>query len=293
MILVTGATGSIGRHLVRQLADRKAEFKALVRDEAKGRELGCAYLVGDFDDPASLTAAFEGVDRLFLNGPGAQAVDGEQPMVRQIGAVIDAAAAAGVERVVKISVWHAAPGGLLSEGAHGELDRRLAATGLAWTVLQPSGFLQNLLGPAAFTPDGRLISRYGDGPISHIDCHDIAACAAALLTGPARPGETFVLTGPEALTDAQLADRVATALGRPVDLVTLTPDALAAALAGRGAPLAFAADLADLLRAAAAGSLAEVTTAVPDLLGRPARTVDAFLADNLPALRALAQGRQV
>ncbi|KDN86581.1 NAD(P)H-binding protein [Kitasatospora cheerisanensis] len=290
MILVTGATGSIGRHLIDQLAHTEVEFRALVRDRAKGRDLGCDYVIGDFDDPASLAPAFEGVDRLFLNGPGAQAVDGEQPMVRQLGAAIDAAAAAGVERVVKISVWHAAPGGLLSEGAHWELDRRLAASGLPWTVLQPSGFLQNLLGPAAFTPDGRLISRYGDGPISHIDCHDIAACAATLLTGPARPGETFVLTGPEALTDAQLADRLALALGRPVDRTVLTPEALAAALAGQGAPLAFANDLADLLRGAAAGSLAEVTTAVPDLLGRPARTVDEFFAANLPALRRLADG---
>ncbi|MFD7644766.1 NAD(P)H-binding protein [Kitasatospora sp. NPDC059795] len=291
MILVTGATGSIGRHLVRRLADRGVEFRALVRDAAKGRALGCDHVVGDFDDPGSLTAAFDGVDRLFLNGPGAQAVDGEQPMVRQIGAAIDAAVAAGVERVVKISVWHAAPGGRLSEGAHGELDRRLAATDLHWTVLQPSGFLQNLLGPAAFTSDGRLISRYGDGPISHIDCHDIAACADVLLTGPARPGETFVLTGPEALTDAQLADRVAAALGRPVGRVALTPGDLATALAGQGAPIGFAEDLAELLRGAAAGSLAEVTTAVPDLLGRPARTVDEFLADNLTELRKSADGQ--
>ncbi|MGX4736525.1 NAD(P)H-binding protein [Kitasatospora griseola] len=293
MILVTGATGSVGRHLVRRLADRGVEFRALVRDRAKGRELGCDHVIGDFDDPASLAAAFEGVDRLFLNGPGAQAVDGEQPMVRQLGAVIDAAAAAGVERVVKISVWHASPGGALSEGAHWELDRRLAASGLPWTVLQPSGFLQNLLGPGAFTPDGQLIGRYGDGAISHIDCHDIAACADVLLTGPARPGETFVLTGPEALTDAQLAARVAAALGRPVGRVTLAPGDLATALAGQGAPIGFARALADLFRGAAAGALADVTTAVPDLLGRPARTVDEFLADNLPALRALAEGRQV
>ncbi|MFD8481663.1 hypothetical protein [Kitasatospora sp. NPDC059673] len=143
----------------------------------------------------------------------------------------------------------------------------------------------------AFTPDGRLISRYGDGAISHIDCHDIAACADTLLTGPARPGETFVLTGPEALTDAQLADRVGAALGHPVGRVTLTPDDFATALAGQGAPIGFAHDLADLLRGAANGSLAEVTTAVPELLGRPARTVDDFLRDNLPALRKLADGR--
>ncbi|MFG2824892.1 NAD(P)H-binding protein [Kitasatospora sp. NPDC048365] len=288
MILVTGATGSIGRHLVRRLGDRKAEFRALVRDAAKGQALGCDWVVGDFDDPGSLTAAFAGVDRLFLNGPGAQAVEGEQPMVRRLSAVIDAARAAGVERVVKVSVWHAKAGGKLAEGAHWELDRRLARSGLPWTVLQPSGFLQNLLGPGAFTPDGRLIGRYGDAPVSHIDCRDIADCAEVLLTGPPRPGETFVLTGPQALTDARLAERISAALGRPVGRVELSPDDLAASLAGQGVPDGFADDLAHLLREVAAGSLNEVTTAVPDLLGRPARTVDAFLADNLPALRAAA-----
>ncbi|MFB7947953.1 NAD(P)H-binding protein [Kitasatospora phosalacinea] len=287
MILLTGATGSIGRHLVRRLADRGAEFRALVRDEAKGRALGCAYAVGDFDDPASLTAAFAGVDRLFLGGPGALPVDGEQPMVRQLTAAVEAAAAAGVERVVKVSVWHAAPDSLLAQGAHGVLDRRLAAALPGrWTLLQPSGFLQNLLLPGAFTPDGRLVGRYGDAPVSHIDTRDIAECAEVLLTGPPRPGESFVLTGPQALTDRELADRVARALDRPVGFLPLAPDEVAAALTARSAPPAFAADLAALLREVAAGSLAEVTTAVPDLLGRPARPVDAFLTDHLPALRA-------
>ncbi|QKW23553.1 NAD(P)H-binding protein [Kitasatospora sp. NA04385] len=286
MILLTGATGSIGRHLVRRLAERGAGFRALVRDEAKGRALGCPYAVGDFDDPASLAAAFAGVDRLFLGGPGALPVDGEQPMVRQLGAAIDAAAAAGVERVVKVSVWHAEPGGLLAQGAHGVLDRRLAAAGPAWSLLQPSGFLQNLLAPGAFTPDGRLVARYGGAPVSHIDTRDVAECAEVLLTGPPRPGESFVLTGPQALTDRELAERIASALGRPVGLAPLAPEQVAAALTAQGAPPGFAADLAELLREVAAGSLAEVTGAVPALLGRPARTVDAFLADHLPAVRA-------
>lgn len=83
-----------------------------------------------------------------------------------------------------------------------------------------------------------------------------------------------------------MADRVAHALGRPVDLLPLTPDEVAAALTAQGLPASFAADLATLLREVATGTLAEVTTAVPDLLGRPARTVDTFLADHLPALRA-------
>lgn len=152
MILVTGATGSIGRHLVRLLLDQRVPVKALVRDEAKGRVLGCDVVVGDFDDPGSLAAAMEGVDRLFLNAGGAQPVDGEQPMIRQQRAVIDAARSAGVSRVVKISVWGAHRGGRLAEGAHWEIEEYLKASGLVRSILQPSGFMQNFVtGAGAFT----------------------------------------------------------------------------------------------------------------------------------------------
>jgi NAD(P)H dehydrogenase (quinone) len=107
MILVTGATGSIGRYLVRRLRQQRVPLRALVRDEAKGRALGCEYVVGDFDDPGSIAAAVVGVDRLLLNAAGAQPASGAQPMVRQQKAAIDAAVRAGVTKVVKVSVWRA------------------------------------------------------------------------------------------------------------------------------------------------------------------------------------------
>jgi uncharacterized protein YbjT (DUF2867 family) len=95
MILVTGATGSIGRHLIRRLHELGMPFRALVRDEARGKALGCDVVVGDFDDPASITAALAGVDRLFLNGSGAAPSPGPQPMVRQQIDAIDAAPTRG------------------------------------------------------------------------------------------------------------------------------------------------------------------------------------------------------
>src|SRR5262249_23665059 len=150
-------------------------FRALVRDEAKGRALGCDFAVGDFDDPGSITAALDGVDRLFLNGAGAQPVDGEQPMIRQQKTAIDAAKKAGVSRVVKVSVWHAHEGGRLAEGAHWEIEEYLKASGLGWSLLQPSGFMQNFItGAGSFTADGNLVGAYGEAPVSYIDCEDIA-----------------------------------------------------------------------------------------------------------------------
>ncbi|MER5614489.1 NmrA family NAD(P)-binding protein [Streptomyces sp. NPDC002215] len=288
MILVTGATGSIGRSLVRRLRQDGAAFRALVRDETKGQALDCDFVVGDFDDPDSIAAAIAGADQLFLNSPGVQPLDGEQPLIRRQKTVIDAARRAGVTHVVKVSVWHARQGAKLSQGAHWEIEEYLKASGLAWSLLQPAGFMQNFIAPGAFTPDGNLISSYGSTPVAHIDCHDIAACAAVLLTGPRGEGETFVLTGPEALTDAEVADRISSALGRAVPRVELPPDALAAAMAYQGLPRWFAEDLAFLVKEVAAGSQATTTTAVRDITGRLPRTFDDFLVAHLRALQAVA-----
>ncbi|MEV8633065.1 SDR family oxidoreductase [Streptosporangium sp. NPDC051023] len=287
MILVTGATGSIGTQLVRRLQRDGVPFKALVRDEAKGSALDCDVVVGDFDDTDSLAAAMQGVDRLFLNAAGAQPVSGEQPMIRQQRAAIDAARVAGVSRIVKVSVWHAHEGGRLAEGAHWEIEQYLKASGLGWSLLQPSGFMQNFItGAGAFTEEGKLVGAFGDSPVSYIDCHDIAACGAVLLTGPYGHGETFVLTGPEALTQAEIAQRLSAALERTVEYVDLSPDRLSAALKAQGLPPRFADDVAALSQAVANGSLATTTTSVQDLTGDRPRTFEEFLAANLDALRA-------
>ncbi|EIV92069.1 SDR family oxidoreductase [Frankia sp. QA3] len=288
MILVTGATGSIGRPLVRRLRRDGVAVRALVRDEAKGRALDCEFVVGDFDDTASVAAALDGVDRLFLNGAGAQPADGEQPMVRQQTAIIDAARAAGVDRVVKVSVLHAHEGGRLAEGAHWQIEQHLKASGLGWSVLQPNGFMQNFVtGQGVFIADGNLVGAYGDAAVSYIDCEDIAACAAALLTGRLRDGETFLLTGPQALTHAQIAEKLSAALGRTVRYVNLPAHELAATLTSQGLPPQFADDVAVLLQGVASGILAPTTTAVQDLTGRAPRTFDDFLAANHQALAAL------
>src|SRR6202041_2251936 len=122
--------------------------------------------------------ALRGVDRLFLNAGGAVPVDGDQPMIRQQEAAIDAAVASGVSRVVKISVLGARDGGRLATGAHWRIEEHLKASGLAWSVLRPSGFMQNFLtGAAAVTIDGKLIDGYGGGAGASIDCYDNAPAA--------------------------------------------------------------------------------------------------------------------
>lgn len=285
MILVFGASGTIGRHLVHQLRD--ADVTAFVRDPAKGEELGCRYVVGDLDDPASVAAAVKGADRVFLNAAGAQPSTGEQPMVRQQRTVIDAAIEAEVGHVVKLSVWHARDGGRLAEGAHWLVERHLKASGLDWSILRPNGFMQNFLtGAAVFTEKGDILGAYRDSRVSYVDCMDIAACAATLLTGDPRAGETFVLTGPEALTHTEIAAKLSAVAGREIGYVDLPARTFATRLTALGLPTSFAEDVAALFTEVATGRLAPTTTTVTDLTGRPARTFDDFLRDNADTIRA-------
>lgn len=292
MILVLGATGSIGTPLVRELRRRGEPVRAFVRDPAKGRALGVEYAVGDLDDPPSVAAALDGVDRLLLNAGGAVPTEGEQPMIGQQKAAIDAAVSAGVSRIVKISVWGAKPGGRLAEGAHWEIERHLARSGLTWSTLRPSGYMQNFVtGAGAFTADGDLLGAYGDARVSYVDCFDIAASAAALLTGPPRPGATFTLTGPEALTHNEIADQLSAAWGRPVRYIDLPGDEFVARLTAQGVPAGFAADVAALYADVARGSLAATTDDVERLTGRPPRSFAAFLKDTPPPVHATARSR--
>jgi NAD(P)H dehydrogenase (quinone) len=283
MILVSGATGTIGRPLVQLLSAAGVPFTALVRRAEQGNGLGCPHVVGDFDRPASLPAAFTGADRLFLTSAGAVPADGEQPMVRQQLAAIAAAQEAGVKAVVKVSVWRAREGGRLAEGAHATIERALEESGLAWACLQPSGFMQNFrTGAGSFTQEGDIIGAYGPGRVSYVDTRDIAACAAALLTAPEPPAGRHVVTGPEALDHAEIAAKLTAWSGKPVRDVDLSPDGFAAKLAGQGLPAAFATDVAALYAEVAGGALEETTDTVERLTGHRPRTFDEFLSDEPP-----------
>lgn len=286
MILVMGATGSIGRPLVRRLRQQNQPFRALVRTPERGRDLDCEVVVGDFDDPASIETALAGIEQVFLCSPGAEPTPGQQPMIAQQTTVIDAAVRAGVRRIVKISVLGARRGGLLAEGAHAEIEARLEASGLDWTIVRPSGFMQNFLtGAGAFTSGGDLIGAYGQGRVSYIDCVDIAACAAVLLGDDLGNRQRFVLTGPEALTHTEIADTLSEAVGRTISYIDRPPAEFADNLTAQGLPASFAADVASLYEGVANGPAAEITSVVGDLTGRSATTFADFLARERELLR--------
>jgi uncharacterized protein YbjT (DUF2867 family) len=279
MILVTGATGHIGSELVRLLADQGAPARALVHSPDKAapiQRLGLETAVGDYQQPDTLDAAMKGCDQLFLLSPPTP----RQPQQEQ--QVIDAARRAGVEHVVKQSVpWAGPDAPLVFSRWHGQVEQHLAQSGLAYTLLRPNNFMQNFLMSAQQVADqGILYGMFGDGRIAFVDTRDIAAVAAELLTNPGHQGASYTLTGPEALTAAEVAERLSGATGRQVRYVDVGPDAFRQALAGAGMPGWLVDGVVEGNTMLAAGHAATVTDEVARLTGRPPRTFAQFAADH-------------
>ena len=279
MILVTGATGRVGSELVRLLAEQGAPARALVHSPDKAapiQHLGLETALGDFEQPDTLDVAMKGCDQLFLLAPPTP----RQPQQEQH--VIDAARRAGVGHVVKQSVpWAGADAPVVFSRWHGQVEEHLAQSPLAHTLLRPTSFMQNFLMSAQQVADqGVLYGMFGEGRVAFIDARDIAAVAAELLTSPGHQGASYTLTGPEALSAAEVAERLAAAIGHQVRSVDLGPDGYRQALAGAGMPGWLVDGVVEGNTMLAAGHGATVTEEVARLTGRPPRTFAQFAADH-------------
>ncbi len=283
MILVIGGTGRIGSRVVQQLADQGSPVRVLARRPDSARALvgpTVEVVAGDLDQPDSLAAAFAGVRSLFLlttQSPGQET---------QERAAIAAARAAGVSHVVKISAGDAAtaPDSPTPVGrAHAAAEGALKASGLSWTILRPSAFMQVALEPLleGARDSGRLLLPLGKARVAFIDVDDIARAAVWALTHPqAAANRTLVLTGPESLGLPDLARLVSQALGRRVKAVS-PPMLLVRLIIGRRTadPFLRRHQLA-LLGLMRAGRLAAVSPDLAVATGKAGRTVADWLASR-------------
>jgi uncharacterized protein YbjT (DUF2867 family) len=222
MILVTGATGNAGSQVVRGLRARGASVRAFVRDAERARRLlgdDVELAVGDFGDRSSVRAALEGVEAMLLS-----CADDPRRVERETSA-IDAAAAAGVGRIVKLSTISAEPGAPVAFWDwHGRVEEHLRSSGVPAVILQSSFYMSNLLAAAEqVANEGRLYAPAGGARVAMIDPRDVGAAAAAALTGAGEDGQTHVITGPEAITWDQIAAELSAATGREVEFVDV-PD---------------------------------------------------------------------
>ena len=283
MILVTGATGTIGTDVEKSLAAHGARVRALVRNPEKAKALGAGVEIvkGDLGDAASVAAAMQGVGKLFL------LVSAGPEMVQQQSNAIQAAKKAGVKQIVKLSAIGAQKGSKLSLGNwHGLTEEELKSSGVPYTILQPHSFMQNFLMQAGSVKgQGALYGASGEGKIAFIDTRDIADVAAKVLTSNGHEGKTYLLTGPEALTYGQVAEKLGKAVGKPVKYVDVPPAEQQKSLLAMGLPDWLAADLAGMSAVFAKGGGARVSSAVKDITGKLGRTVDNFARDFAKAFQ--------
>ncbi|MFG2946968.1 SDR family oxidoreductase [Streptomyces adustus] len=268
MILVTGATGTIGVEVVRQLAARGEKVRALSRDPAKVAPApGVEPVRGDYRDPGSLATAMSGVTAAFLVGvPG--------PDAEYDQALVTAARAAGVRRLVKLSAIATGDPEVGPAGRHHVVgERAVVDSGADWTLLRPSAFASNTLSWAGEIRAGKQVPNLtGDGLQGVVDPRDVSEVAVRALVEEGHAGRTYTLTGPETISVPGQAAVLAEVLGLPVGVGELSPEQVRAHVRDWGAGEEAAEGFLTAFAFVRRGGNAVVTDDVPELLGRRARS---------------------
>ncbi|MFF8466523.1 SDR family oxidoreductase [Streptomyces griseus] len=276
MILVTGATGNIGRELLRQLDG--ADVRALTRDAtraAAGMPAGVEVTEGDLGRPDALKSALRGARSLFLI-----------PGVGDDTGTLDAARDAGVEHVVLVSsitvMTHPHLGPARANLA---VERRLRESGMEWTVLRPTQFASNTLWWARSVRDASVVRvPYADVGLPTVHPADIASVARAALTGPEHRGRTYPLTGPKRISPRRQAGELGRVLGREVACVGITrEEAYPPMAAMMGSEVADS--VLDLMGGDVNDALLAVHDTVARVTGSPARPYRRWAEENADAFR--------
>ncbi|MEV6866058.1 NAD(P)H-binding protein [Streptosporangium subroseum] len=282
MILVTGATGNIGRELARELDTKDATFRVLVRDPARAAALPrrAERAVGDLGEPSTLTPAFDGVDKLFLLTQGIG--------TDYTAAAVAAAKTAGVSHIVHLSSTNVLGDPMPAMGRwHHEREEIIRNSGIPVTFLRPGGFMTNALDwVPTIHEGGYVLDPIGPGRYAPIDPADIAAVAALALTEDGHQGKEYILTGNEMFTVAEQVQIIAQAIGRDIEVrETATPAEAVRSRFPHGAPQALADAITEgfmIMRADTAGFR---TDTLGQLLGRRPRTFADWCARNADAFR--------
>ncbi|MEV5122041.1 NAD(P)H-binding protein [Streptomyces decoyicus] len=279
MIVVTGATGNVGRPLTRALTAAGEQVTAVSR-HATAVPDGVRHVAADLAEPTGLTPALDGAKALFLLLSGDLHAPGARP-----AEIIGLAAASGVRRIVLLSSQGVATRPLgPSRVAMRALEDALRESGLDWAVLRPGGFASNALAWAESVRTQRTVAApFGDVGVPVVDPADIAEVAAACLLDDRHAGGVYELTGPEVITPRQQAEAIGAALGSPVRFHELTRDEAKAAMT-QFVPAELADDTLDIIGAPNPAEL-RISPDVERVLGRAPRPFNGWVARNIAAFR--------
>ena len=278
MILVTGATGKVGLELTRKLFDRGLPVRAFVRDRSRARAIalpGIELVEGDFARPETFARALDGVDQLFLLMPSSADVEQRQRNF------VDAAKRARVKHIVKLSQFgaNAAAAGRFQR-YHAGVEHHILKSHIPHTFLRPNLFMQSLLNfRSSIAQQGTFYAPAGTARVSVVDVRDVASAAAAALTNSEHESKTYELTGPEALTHAEMASELSEALARTIKYVDVPPETMLQTLLDMRMSQWQAAGVIEDYDHYRRGEAAAVSTAVRDLTQHQPTRFAQFVAD--------------
>jgi uncharacterized protein YbjT (DUF2867 family) len=275
--LITGATGEIGSRVVRLLLQQGARPRIFVRDAVKARaryQDRVDIFVGDLADSRSLQAALVGTDALFLVNSGP-----EIPIRDEAAA--KSAKSAGVKYLAKLSSMDAQQ--TVGTGAwHARGEAAIRATGIAYTFLQPTGFMSNALHwGASIKAQGMVRSPTGEGRIPFIHPDDIAAVASKVLMTSEYNGQSLPITGPEALSYREMTTKIGAAIGKPLEFQPVAEQQESQRMLASGDSTEIVAAHLSIYRAIREGRLAATNDNVERILGRKPRTFDLWIQENI------------
>jgi uncharacterized protein YbjT (DUF2867 family) len=285
MILITGASGSAGGAVLASAIAAGAPLRAMYRssDDAGKAPKGVATAVADFADTSSLRQALRGIEAVYL-------VCGPVPRLPELeGNMMDACMEAGVRHVVLNSALGAGEFSKSFPAWHLQAEQKLKASGLTYTILRPNGFMQNIVTYNAGTikTQAAFYAAMGDAKISLIDVRDVGDTAARILQEPRRhAGIAYELNGPEAVSNASIAERISAITGRNISFVDIPEEAQRKAMLDAGMPEWQATAILDLQEFYRSGRAAAVDGTVAKLLGKPERTLDQYLRENAASFQS-------
>ena len=286
MILITGASGMAGKAVLNEAAKGGAKVRAMYRSQKEGAKTpsGTQPVIADFADRVSLARALEGVESVYLVcSPVPQLVELESNM-------IDACVAAGVRRIVLNSALGAGDYSKSFPVWHRKVEDKLKGTRIAYCILRPNSFTQNLATYYApsIRAQGAFFNAMGNARTSYLDIRDIAVVAAKALQGGAHDGKTYELNGPEALTCTVIAEKISRHSGSAAKYVEIPADAQRKAMLEMGMPEWQVTALLDLQAYYTGGQGGTVDGVLERLLGRRPITVDKYLAEFAAEFRGQA-----
>jgi len=285
--LVTGATGTVGAYLVRELSKRGELTRAAVHSEARAwkiREANVELFEMDFSKTDTVDAALKGIERLYLLTPFAA---GQYEIAEY---VVNKAKESGVKYIVRQSALGARSEAIRLLKTHRAIEKHIEASGMDYTILRPNAFMQNFVNFFADSVrrTGKIFLPLGIATVSYIDARDIAHVAAELLAGELKTahfGKAYDLTGPVPITMSDVAIMISKVLGKPVQYVDVSPEEATQGMKEAGMPDWAIEPLLELYAYQREGKGELVSTSVEDITGRMPIPFEEFIKDTAASFR--------